>query len=288
MRLLPLALALFVVAGHAGCTTLQPGDEETAPLALIQETVSGHDEYYLGRAVTAAVLARYPPLENQALATYLTLVGQVLVRASARPELYGGYHFSVLDTDEVTAFAAPGGFVMVSRGLLRLCRDEDAVAGVLAHEIAHIQLYHGLLALKKNRLTRSFNRTRMTNTMHTMTPTVVPAMRMPQAMQLTALLESSVYDISSVMIVNGYSRKAEEQADRLAVELMGRAGYDPAAIKSILTKMQGKFAEDNRGFARTHPAPATRIEYLGGAIAGGEGPGSGARQRRFAAAMAGL
>jgi predicted Zn-dependent protease len=289
VRLLLLGGALLALLGQAGCATPEPGDEGTAPLALIKETVSPLNEYYLGRAVAAAVLARYQPYENRALATYLTLVGQALVFSSPRPELYGGYHFSVLDADEITAFSTPGGFVMVSRGLLRCCTSEDEVAAVLAHEIAHVQLYHGLLALKKNRLTRSFNRTRMTNTMTTMTPTVVPALRAPQAMQMAATLESAIFDISSTMIVNGYSRKAEAEADALAVEIMRRAGYDPAALLRVLAAIKSRSAGDARGFAKTHPPPEARVADLAGMIAaaGGSAPPR-ARRERFAAAMAGI
>jgi predicted Zn-dependent protease len=280
-----LALAAILIGG---CSTEAPQDE-TATIALIKETVSPLNEYYIGRAVTAAILNRYKDYDKPVVNDYVTKIGQVLAFASPQPELYGGYHFRVLDTDEITAFAAPGGFVLVSIGMLKCCKSEDALAAVIAHEIAHIQLSHGLLAIRKSRLTRSFRRNRMVGTMNTFGPTTVSHMRMPQTMQMSSLMDNCIYDISSKMIIDGYSRNAEQEADALAVEIMKQAGYDPAAFISVLSAMKTRFVGDNRGFAKTHPSPDSRIEFVRARIGDTAQPSSNSiRKERFEQALSGI
>jgi beta-barrel assembly-enhancing protease len=72
------------------------------------------------------------------------------------PETFGGYHFLILDSDEINAFAAPGGLIFVTRGMLRCCDSEDAVAAVLAHEVGHVQHQHGIQTIRKPALTSAF------------------------------------------------------------------------------------------------------------------------------------
>ncbi len=76
------------------------------------------------------------------------MLGQSLVIFSDRPETFGGYHFLLLDSNEINAFAAPGGLILVTRGMLQCCANEDELAAVLAHEIAHVEKKHGLTAIK--------------------------------------------------------------------------------------------------------------------------------------------
>ena len=102
------------------------------------------------------ILARYKVYEDAPLTGYVNRVGGLVAAVSERPETYGGYHFWVLDSDGINAFAAPGGFVFVTRGLLAQAPDEEAVAAVLAHEVGHVCLKHGLKAIKQSRLTSAF------------------------------------------------------------------------------------------------------------------------------------
>jgi len=117
------------------------------------QDITPKQEHYIGRSVAATVLEAYKPYDRASLNQYLTVLGQTLAQYSDKPETFGGYHLLVLETDEINAFAAPGGLILVSRGLLRCCRSEDALASVLAHEIGHVQNQHGLRAIKRGRLT---------------------------------------------------------------------------------------------------------------------------------------
>ncbi|MFA6464435.1 MAG: M48 family metalloprotease, partial [Desulfurivibrionaceae bacterium] len=119
--------------------------------------ITPEQEYYVGRAVGATLLGKYRPRTDPQTVQYLNLVGQSLASGSDKPETYGGYHFVLLEDDGINAFAAPGGLIFVSRGMLRCCQDEDTLAAVLAHEIAHVQLKHGLQAIKTSRLTSAFS-----------------------------------------------------------------------------------------------------------------------------------
>ena len=104
------------------------------------------EEIELGRAVASAVGSRYTLLRDEPLTRYVALVGNSVALQSDRPDIR--YYFGVLDTDEVNAFAAPGGYVFITRGTLRLMRDEATLAGVLGHEIGHIALKHHVSAIK--------------------------------------------------------------------------------------------------------------------------------------------
>jgi predicted Zn-dependent protease len=242
------------------------------------QDITPEQEYYIGRSVAATILATYPPYEQLTLNQYLTLLGQTLALYSDAPETFGGYHFSVLDTDEVNAFAAPGGLIFVSRGLLRCCRSEDALAAVLAHEIGHIQNQHGLRAIKKGRLTSALT---------IITLEAGKNLAGDNLAEVTKAFEGSITDISATLMNSGYARTLENDADTVAVKIMQRAGYNPAALIDMLTEMKKQIGSDiTRGFGKTHPTPEARIQHVATLItpqAASIVPA--ARQQRFDAAL---
>lgn len=290
----------IILAMHAmGCTTVAEygtkaaqtaGVLTSSQAASITRTVSATEktfrditpeqEYYIGRSVAATVLGTYRPYDKPTLNQYINVLGQSLATYSDKPKTFGGYHFLVMDTDEVNAFAAPGGLILVSRGLLRGTQNEDELAAVLAHEIAHVQNEDGLRAIKTGRLNTALN---------TLAIEAGKTLGKNNLAELTTAFEGTVKDISSTLMNSGYSRSLEYQADATAVKILERAGYDPHALVNTLTKMQTQLARDNRGFGKTHPAPDARIENLKqliGAQTVASAPPQ--RQQRYAAAMAGL
>jgi len=217
------------------------------------QDITPEQEYYIGRSVAATVLETYKPYDQAALNRYLTVLGQTLAQYSDKPETFGGYHFLVLETDEINAFAAPGGLILVSRGLLRCCRSEDALASVLAHEIGHVQNQHGIRAIKRGRLTSA------------LTIFAVEAgknLAGENLAEATRAFEGSITDISSTLMNSGYSRSLENDADAAAVKILIRAGYNPQALVDMLTEMKHHLATDTRGFGKTHPAPEDRIQQV--------------------------
>src|SRR5687767_7182001 len=110
--------------------------------------VTEEEEKQLGAEVSERIRARYGVVQNQAVHRYISLVGTILAQGSTRPNL--PWTFVVLDTDGVNAFAAPGGYVHITRGALALIKNEAELAGVLGHEIIHVTEKHTVRAIQKN------------------------------------------------------------------------------------------------------------------------------------------
>jgi predicted Zn-dependent protease len=135
------------VGEQAGVLSHAEGEsirKSTVAVARSLEDFTPEQEYYIGRSVGAVVLSKYPAYTNAQVNQYLNMLGQTLAAASDKPQIFGGYHFLVLDSDDINAFATPSGLVFVTRGLIRCCPTEDALAAVLSHEIGHVQLRHGM------------------------------------------------------------------------------------------------------------------------------------------------
>ena len=115
--------------------------------------ITPEQEYYIGRSVAATILSRYKIYNNSNVNHYVNKIGRLITINSNQPVIFGGYHFRVLDSTEINAFATPGGFVFITRGMLKMCKNEDELAAVLAHEVSHIQLKHGLKSIKESRWT---------------------------------------------------------------------------------------------------------------------------------------
>jgi beta-barrel assembly-enhancing protease len=218
-----------------------------------QEEITPSQEYYIGRTVGAVITNKYKVYQNDRATQYLNEMGQTLAMASNLPETFGGYHFLILDSDEINAFAAPGGLIFVSRGLLRCCKTEDAAAAVLAHEIGHVERRHGLNAIKKSRIT-----TAITTGLLEAGKSLTNA----QVAELTNVFEGSIKDITSTLINSGYSRAFEKQADLAAVGILKRTGYDPQGLIDMLRTMEARLKPGGLDFAKTHPAPEIRIASI--------------------------
>lgn len=235
-------------------------------------------EYYIGRAVGASVLEHNRPYPNKAAADYINVLGMTLSQASDLPETFGGYHFMILDSDIINAYAAPGGLIFVSRGLLKCCRSEDAVAAVLAHEIGHVQHRHGLQAIKKSRITSSLT---------LLAAIGAAAVAGQQLSELTSHFGGSISDITNT-INKGYSRSFEREADRAAVMILDRLGYDPGALIDMLKVMEKTMKPGGFGFAKNHPSPASRIADVQKILPPSRTSDQTARQARFKKALGSL
>jgi predicted Zn-dependent protease len=252
----------------------------TGALAKAAEDFTPEQEYYIGRSVGAVIVARYRPYRNDPANAYLNLLGQALAQASDRPETFGGYRFLILDSDEINAFAAPGGLIFVTRGMLRCCDGEDAVAAVLAHEIAHVQLRHGIQSIEQSRKVEALKVLAFEG---------AKTFGGKELADLTKTFEDSIGDITSTLINNGYSRAFEREADAAAVKILSRVGYDPSALAAMLREMGRRLKPGGPDFAKTHPSPGSRIEEISSLGVGGHpSPAPPARQARFQKALGGV
>lgn len=211
--------------------------------------LSDSEEYYVGRAVAARLLSKYPLSQNREATLYVNQVGQAVARKSTMPRTYRGYHFGILETSDPNAYACPGGIILITRGLIQKCQNEDELAAVLAHEVGHIANKDGV---------NSINRARWTEVFTTAGTEAAKQYVGGVAGQLLTLFDGAIDDVFKTMVVNGYSRKAEEAADRAAVTTLTRAGYNPGALAAILGRLNTQGG--GGGIFRSHPLTAQRVE----------------------------
>jgi predicted Zn-dependent protease len=215
------------------------------------EQISPEQEYYIGRAVAANILSTYKIYNgNSALISYLNKICAAITINSPRPDVYNGYHVAILDTNEINAFATSGGHIFVTRGLISATKSEDALAAVIAHEIAHIQLQHSIKAIKTSRITQAIIVTGAS---------AVGAVTGKDIDHLTDVFNESVGEIFQTVVNNGYSQTQEFEADNTALSLLASAGYNPSCLIDMLNELKAAQSNSSGGFSRTHPTPAQRI-----------------------------
>lgn len=215
------------------------------------EEITPEQEYYIGRAVGANILASYKVYTGSpSLTAYVNRICNAIAINSPKPEIYNGYHVMLLDSNEINAFATSGGHIFISRGLIAAAASEDALAGVIAHEIAHIQLQHSIKAIKTSRITQAL--------MVTGTASAGAAAGM-DVNELTDVFNESVGEIVNTMVNNGYSQNQEFEADNTALSLLASAGYNPSGLLDMLRELNKIQSGRSGGFNKTHPTPARRI-----------------------------
>jgi predicted Zn-dependent protease len=269
------ALAGFVLSG---CSVVQQGAKVLSDTGKLSEKdrdsiiktseavrstfseITEQEEYYIGRAVAALVLSKYKIYDNGGLTNYVNVLGKAISYSSDRPETYGGYHFLVLDSDEVNALAAPGGFVFVTKGLIKRCKDEEMLASILAHEIGHVSAKHGLASIKKSRLVDTFK---------ILGKEAATRYGSKELAELTGIFENVLGDIVESLVEKGYDRKYEYEADKLAVKFASETGYDPNGLTRFLkTMVGGASGASDKGWFKTHPSAEDRLEKVNSQIKG--------------------
>ena len=218
-------------------------------------SISDEEEYYVGRAVAAKILGTYQLLENRELTRYVNLVGKTITLSSDKPFTYNGYHFGVLDTDEVNAFACPGGTILITKGMIKATRSEDELAAVLAHEVAHISNRDGIGAISSSRWTEALTIIG-SEAAKTYGPSYVS--------KLVDIFEGSIDDIFKTLIVNGYGRSQELAADTSALQYLEKSGYNPAALNDFLGHLSEVGQATGGGMTKTHPGTSDRIKNISG------------------------
>jgi len=280
-------LALPILACASVMNTLEKAtDESSAEGKLIRganrlrksfQDLDPSEEHFIGRSVAAQILAlpQYPLLEDEARTAYVERVGHAVAQTNGKVRHpFLDYRFGILDTDEVNAFACPGGLILVSRGLVDTTTGEDELAAVLAHEIAHVTLRHGLAAIRQANLAEAFTYLGAGAAQATMKP--------EDLKKLTGLFDDAVGDVVQTLVTSGYSREAELAADELGRKLLATTGYDPQGLTRVLGRMHG-----SGGMLATHPAPEDRVRALGAPLAyAADAPAAERRAERFAAALA--
>lgn len=206
-----------------------------------KETVE--EEIAMGQEMTAVILGASKLYPSKQIQNYVNLVGRHIADQSERPDL--PWTFGVIDADTVNAFAAPGGYVLISKGLYDLLQTEDELAAVLGHEIAHILHKHHFNVIKKQ--------------------SVVQMGVQAAGEKNNKQLAQAATSMTGKMLARGLDKSAEYEADRDGIVLAARAGYDASAMLNVLDSLALHGQRDRTALSHmlaTHPAPETREQEL--------------------------
>ncbi|MBW8307090.1 MAG: M48 family metalloprotease [Thiobacillus sp.] len=231
-----------------------PQSKQKVDLRQLGQTLltgySLEEENRIGRQISGNLLGAVPLVRDNKLQNYVNLVGNWVALQSGRQEVT--WHFGVLDTEAINAFAAPGGYIFVTKGLYRLLNTEAELAGVLGHEIAHVTQKHHLKVLKQSSLIGALGQAASS-----------------KAKGSDQVVQNLIGNGAEIM-ARGLDKNAEHEADRVGMVYAARAGYDPWGLPSVLQDMAALPAGDNRTslLYKTHPHPADRLAALGDAVDG--------------------
>lgn len=240
---------MAAAAGYAAAASIDLGrifdvgrDLRTATTSLDEP-----EEIAVGREVAGRTLGAAPLVADAELQAYVNRVGRWVAMQSERPDL--PWHFGVLDTSSVNAFAAPGGYVLITRGLYEMLNSESQLAGVLGHEIGHIVQRHHVKVMQQSALVSAGARA---------------AQRSDRS-----LLVNNLIGTGAEVMARGLDKDAEFEADRIGVVLAARAGYSPYGLVEVLHLLAARTADDTSLalLFKTHPAPGERLTQLGDALA---------------------
>jgi len=203
-------------------------------------------EIQFGQELSARILGKYRMYDDEKATRYINLIGKGLASYSPRPEI--DFRFAIINTDIINAFAAPGGYIFVTRGTLKLIENEAQLAGVLAHEIAHITERHIVKELNikggDDSAAAGFASILGGGTSETVRAA------------FTQLIDKAV----GILFEEGLKKEDEMESDTLSVLLISNAGYDPGEYKKLLKKMvrnEGK--ESTKILSETHPSFSDRV-----------------------------
>lgn len=208
---------------------------------------SESEEIAIGRQIAGNLLGAAPLVKDDKLQKYVNRIGRWVATQSERPDL--PWHFGVIQSEDVNAFAAPGGYIFITLGLYRTFQSEADLAGVLGHEVGHVLRQHHLKILQQSKLVDAGSKA--------LSKSVGGNDKVQQ------LIGSG-----AEIVARGLDKDAEFEADRIGVVLATRAGYDAYGLPSVLQQI-GHAAKDDDRVAllfKTHPLPEDRLNKLGGAM----------------------
>lgn len=238
------------VFGAAAVLTLLAGESARAqnPLDRLRQIanvarsllpISTPKEIEIGRGIAATIAGRFPISTDEALTRYVNLVGLTVASVAPRSDIT--YRFAVLETPVVNAYAAPGGYIFITRGSLGLIHSEAELAGVLAHEVGHVNRRHVIEQIRKSDTMREVR----------------------NAVDIQGTTLDKVVGTGSDALFMGLSRGDELEADSLGLEYAAAAGYDPGGLAEFIRRLDQHAGEGPVSeFFATHPKPNERVERL--------------------------
>jgi beta-barrel assembly-enhancing protease len=212
------------------------------------EPIGEAEEITLGEAVALEAFSRFGgEYQNKEWTRYINLVGQTIAEVSNRPNL--PFRFAILNSQEQNAFAAPGGYIFITVGLLKTLKNEAELAGVLAHEVAHVTERHMLETIRRGAILGSVSEFTLT------------AMRKDPAM-----FSNVIEEMSELLFTKGLDRDKEFEADVVGIEYAYRAGYHPQGLRDYLKTLAREEGKVQSRFFTTHPSTTLRISKIDGLL----------------------
>jgi len=236
-------------------STPAPSQSQTDTFNAVGQMFKGaagigpEEEKKIGDSVALEIVGKYGGLIHDAVVLRrVNLVGRALARYSARPEL--NWRFGVLNSDTVNAFSAPDGWVFITRGLLATATNDDALAGILGHEIAHVTGRHALKIVEGTTFMSGL--------------AGLAAARSNDVRTVNAQLQQfdlGIGKIASTILENGYSQPVEYEADHFGHDLAKVTGYAGGGLRSVLVLLRQRGGDPKKTFS-THPPLNDRIKRL--------------------------
>ena len=219
--------------------------EQKKSLDLATGNVKQKDEIEIGRNVISGLLGGAPLVDNKILQRYVNKVGMWIAQHSSRPDL--PWTFGVIDSPHVNAFAAPGGYIVLTMGLYELLENESQLAGVLAHEISHVIEKHHLDAIRDSTKAELLGEL------------AVRATDRKHREKMAKLVNAGVQ-----IYARGLDQRYEFGSDRMGVVLAARSGYDPYALMDVLATLNSISPNEQEMavFLNTHPPLTDRLSVL--------------------------
>ena len=209
---------------------------------------SKEEEIALGREITGSILGAAPLVKDEALQQYVNKVGRWVASQSERSDL--PWKFGVIDSNDLNAFAAPGGYVLITKGLYQKLQNEAQLAGVLGHEIAHVVKKHQLKVLQKQQLLN------------------IGAGKLSDLFGKNDKLAKKALGTGAEISARSLDKDAEFEADRMGLVLASRAGYEAFGLPEVLQTI-GHTSKNDSSVAllfKTHPSPDERLAKLGDSV----------------------
>lgn len=252
-------LALLTIAGLAGCAEIQQAAEGAARNSgneRLAKTIRGggtllggllpigyDEERIIGQAIALQVVARYGGVYDRPdLTRYVNLVGRGVALTCDRADI--DYRFAILNHDSINAFAAPAGYIFVTRGLLKTVKNEAELAAVLGHEIGHVTQRHILDVIQRSKQIAGVAEAGLAYTNAN-----------PDAFK--NVIDGAV----KKLLDEGLDQSKELESDRLGVIFAARVGYDPAAYETFLERLR-TLKGDDPAFFKTHPDFSSRLSAV--------------------------
>lgn len=247
LRILSALVLLILFSAPSGVSSEEKNWRQRPSQGEVVTTSDIEAEIEFGREVAARILGRYRIYDSASLVRYVNLVGLSLVRSTNRPELE--YHFMILDSTDINAYAAPGGYVFVTRGALQLMKDEAELAGVLAHEIVHITEKHVVreLNIKGSDSSAASGLARLVG---------------GSSESARVAFSQAVDKALSTLFEKGYKREDETQADKTAALITALSGYDSDGLARYLERISAVKGKTVEIIDRTHPPFAQRAAVI--------------------------